>query len=250
MPKSLYQQSFKNKRRRKNFSENFLPFLNLQLKNSLVLGFIGLKNMKSGLERNKNLLPTEIFAGFTAFYRQISNALDRMNEITTLMTLLKDLVKNYPAQPQKMNAVIHLIPIIEKYRRKAQVQGIGFIFHADLPQDDVYGGKVEFEHILELLLTNALEQSEKGAIELSLQMINAKLCFRIKGGIQTFDQKENIGSFKISPKNASLHAKEVLSRIRFRIAQKLVEKIKGEITQHGQRSDNEIQVKMPVKILS
>ncbi len=250
MPKTLHLQGSKNKQRKKNFPENFLPFLNFRLKDELTFGFIGLENIKGYLEENKNLLPTETFAAVTAFYLQMSNALEHMNEITTHMALLEDLEKNYPAQPQKMHAAIHFIPILEKYQRKAQTQGIGFIFLADSPNDEVSGGKIEFEHILELLLSNALENTKNGIIEATLQITNTKLCFCIKSGTRAFDQPKNFEPFKTTQKNAAGHSKEILSRIRFGIAQKLVEKIKGEITQHRQKSDNEIQVKMPVKILS
>lgn len=229
MPKNPLSKEPRNPPRL--FSErNFVPFLNFQVKNELTFGTVALMNIKTSLEKNAHLLPQYLCEEFMDGLENISKAFNSINELTTLMRLLRDLRAD--AQPQKINPTIDFLPLLEKYRQ----EGVGVAIQAS--EDPIAGGKEEFKSILELLLANLMERRKPTTMKATLEVSHTYLYFYLEGELELFS---NTGSMVRN--EAYQQRAKTLGIIRMHQVRKIVEKWKGSITFSSQG----MQIIMPVR---
>lgn len=108
--------------------------------------------------------------------KKSQEAIKRLNRICSSVLTLREIeMQNVSSIHDLRHLKSSLLSIIENFEEVAKEKGLAFKSILSLNTGKLYGGGVQFEQILTILLDNALKYTEQGAIEISVECDNKLL---------------------------------------------------------------------------
>ncbi len=127
------------------------------------------------LEKSKKNMDEATHRELSAKAKDIQESINRMAEICNSIFSLREVEAKVPQDIHKLNLEQQLEAIIRNFQRKAENKGIAFEVYITSSNKKYYGGIVQLEQIITILLDNAIKYTKKGAVVLEIVLNNKEL---------------------------------------------------------------------------
>lgn len=170
---------------------------------------------------------------FTSLQEEIDASVKRLNYICGSIFSLIDSEDKDTSVIHKLDLERQLEQILDVYRQKAEAKGLDFSYDMQVAPGEFYGGGVQFEQIVTILLDNAVKYTRRGGIHLRITMDGKNLLCSLTDtgpGIPKAKRGQVFQRFyrHKSLANRNLHDVEGLG-LGLYVAKRLAEKLSGSI---------------------
>lgn len=183
------------------------------------------------LDKTKENMDPRLNRELRSRTKDIQENIDRMTKICNSIFSLREVESHIPEDIHKLDLENQLEPIIANFKIKAETKGLEFNVQIDKNSGKYYGGIVQFEQIITILLDNAIKYTDRGKIGLTIKIKNKKLgavVFDTGCGIPKSQHSKIFDQFYRYHKGIKPRKKGL--GLGLYIAKKIAGQIKGNIT--------------------
>lgn len=143
--------------------------LSHELKTPIAIAHNSSQLLKRYVQGRKDQLG-DMVPEFNNLHEEIDSSVKRLNYICgSIFNLIESEDKDMSVVHQ-LDIEKQLEQILEEYRRKSESKGLDFSYDMQIAPGTFYGGGVQFEQIVIILLDNAVKYTRKGRIDLHIIM--------------------------------------------------------------------------------
>lgn len=206
--------------------------LSHELKTPIAIAHHSAQTILMMLEKYKNNVDKSTLKDLLKTAQDIQHGMDRLTKICTSIFNLREVENKVPGDIHLIDLKNQLAQIVYTYERKAIEKKIKFEFSFDETKEKYYGGIVQLEQIITILLDNAVKYTDKGAINLTAKFKKKKLiCMVTDTGCGIPKKLRNMvfGRFYRHLNNSKKINKSEGLGLGLYIAEKIIREIKGNI---------------------
>ncbi|MFC1749720.1 ATP-binding protein [Pseudomonadota bacterium] len=206
--------------------------LSHELKTPIAVSYNSIQYLKFFLDKNKDKLGN-MEKELTEIYGDVSMSVKRMNDICNSIFSLRESDAPSMSAVHKLDLEKQLAQVLDNYERKSTDKGVTFNKSINIAKGQFFGGGVQFEQVMTILLDNALKYTNSGTIDLNVELSDQSMKCTVTDtgcGIPDSKKKDVFERFyrHRSIKNKYLHKIKGLG-LGLHIAQKLVDRLGGNI---------------------
>jgi signal transduction histidine kinase len=206
--------------------------LSHELKTPIAIAYNSAQMYRLLLDKNSGKLGP-MFKDFEEVHEDVKNSVNRLNQICTSIFSLMEVEKTKDVTLHKLDLEHHLGQVIANFKRKAEEKGLQFKSDFKFRNGNYYGGGVQLEQILTVLVDNAIKYTKSGQIEVGIEQKENKIACSVSDtgcGIPKNKRQVVFERFyrHKSLKNKYLHNMRGLG-LGLYVAQQIVNKLDGKI---------------------
>ncbi len=148
--------------------------LSHELKTPITIAFNSLENFHMVLDKYAHV-EKDIFSEFQSSYTSIDMSVRRMDDICKSIFNLIDAENNTGIALHKLDLEHQLEQLLDSLKKKFIKKKIKFTTTLKINKGTFYGGGVQLEQVLIILLDNALKYTEEGEVKLNIVMDKEKI---------------------------------------------------------------------------
>lgn len=159
----------------KQLKENFeleketTSLLAHELKTPIAIAFNNTQILEELIEKSENKIEENIFNELKTINVENIEAIKRLNQICNSIFMLREIESYETDTVHELQNESSLNQIINNFQRQAIAKGLNFSYSLNLQKGKFYGGGVQFEQIVTILLDNALKYTKKGEITIKIE---------------------------------------------------------------------------------
>lgn len=195
-----------------------------ELKTPLAIAYNGIQSLMALENKSEKEIP---------LIQSAHSALKRLDHICNSILALREVDAGETAGVSRLAIEYRIVPLLENFQRLCQEKGLKFNYVIDILPGEFYGGGIQFEQVLSILLENAYNYTEKGSIEVKVESNNKMLTATVRDtgtGIPKDKRKKIFERFyrERNEDNKNLHNIQGLG-LGLYIAKKIINQLHGFI---------------------
>lgn len=146
--------------------------LSHELKTPIAIAHNSAQTVELYLGKIQSSLPPQIYRELSAKNKDIKDNIMRMARICNSIFSLREVETNVPMDMQKIRLTEQLEPVITNFERAARKKGLQLEINIKENPQNHFGGIVQLEQIITILLDNAIKYTDKGIVKLTITSKN------------------------------------------------------------------------------
>lgn len=209
--------------------------LNHELKTPIAIAHNSSQLLKRYVQNQRDKLG-DMEKDFTSLQEEIDDSVKRLNYICGSIFGLIDSESKDMSVVHKLDLERQLEQVVQTYRQRAEEKGLDFLYKIDAVSGEFYGGGVQLEQVITILLDNAVNYTSKGSVSLNIQMDRQKIFCEVTDTGSGIPNSKKKAVFQRFYRNQSWSRKRPKGLqglgLGLYVAQRIVERLQGSIEVH------------------
>jgi signal transduction histidine kinase len=140
-----------------------------ELKTPIAIAHNSSELLSLTIKKYENILQDDFIARLREQQLEIHESILRMNLICNSIFSLTEVENGFSAESQRLDLSMSLSHLINTYQRLKN-KDINLTYQEKIAPQTLYGGGIQFEQVISILLENAFKYTEKGSIDVDLEV--------------------------------------------------------------------------------